>query len=254
MDALFKKPTVEFDHINLKDMSLFGATLLFYFNVNNPNPIGGTLDHLTYQLTIDEKSIASGNSEQGLHIASGVTESVELPVAINFFDVAESLAGLAEKDEIAYDLSGTFAVMGFTLPYHTNGKLPVPKLPEINLKEVNVSSLSWAGAALNFILELNNPNAFEMTMNSLEYNISMGGNSFLSGKSKKNLSISEKGQTTVEIPLKVNFLQLGKSAVNLLSGQSTGYELNGAMNFLVPGMGEKKFQFNKSGKTLIENK
>ncbi|MBC2717003.1 MAG: LEA type 2 family protein [Desulfobacteraceae bacterium] len=167
------------------------------------------------------------------------------------FDIIESLTELVTKNEMAYDLSGTFHLMGFNLPYHTSGKLPVPKLPGITVKKVSVTDFSWAGAALDFVLELENNNPFAVTLNGLKYDISMGGKPFITGTSQTSTSIPENGKITVDIPFDVNFIWLGKSAYDVLSGESTGYEVNGEMIFNVPGIGEKRFPFSKAGNVSL---
>ncbi len=251
IEPFFQKPTVTFNTIKVKDMSLFNATAVFHFDVSNPNPVGGTLQDLTYDLTVNQKSIARGTADKGLHIPAKGSKTVELPVFINYFDIIESLTELITKNEIAYDLSGTFNLMGFNMPYHTSGKLPLPKLPCITVKKVNITDFSWAGAALDFVLELENNNSFGLTLNGLEYNISMGGKPFITGTSQTGASIPQNGKTTMDIPFDVNFIWLGKSAYDLLAGESSEYEINGEMVFNVPGVGEKRLPFSKVGNVLL---
>lgn len=227
-------------------MSLNEATAVFYFDVNNPNPVGGTLNRLTYDLAVNQKSIASGTADKGLMIPANGLKTVELPVSINYFDIIDSVTDLIEKKKIAYDLTGTFNLMGFDLPYETSGTFPLPELPGVMVKEINVNDFSWAGAALDVVLELENNNAFGVDLNGLEYNILMGGKSLINGKSKDGTSIPQNGKTTMDIPFDVNFIWLGKSAFDLLSGESSDYEINGEMILNTPD-GEKRFPFSNTG-------
>jgi len=246
LEHFFQKPSVSFNSIKIKDMSIQNATVVFYFDVSNPNPFGAALNSLTYNLAVNQKSIARGTADKGIHIPAKGLKKVELPVSIDYFDIIDSLGDLVTKKEIAYELTGTFNLMGFSLPYQTSGTLPLPKLPGIIIKEIGVKNLSWAGAALDFVLELENSNSFGMNLNGLEYNISIGGESLINGKSINGTSIPQNGKTTMNIPIDVNFIQLGKSAFNLLSGESSNYEINGEMIFNVLG-GEKRIPFSNAG-------
>jgi LEA14-like dessication related protein len=246
LEYLFQKPTVTFNTIKVKDMSLNEATAVFYFDVSNPNPMGGTLSRLTYDLAVNQKSIASGTADKGIQIPANGIKTVELPVSINYFDIIDSVTDLIEKKEIAYDLTGTFTLMGFDLPYQTSGILPLPELPHVMVKEISINNFSWAGAALNFVLELENNNAFNVNVKQLEYTISIGGKSMISGKSKKGTSIPQNGKTTMNVPLDVNFIRLGKSAFDLLAGESSEYGISGEMIFNTPE-GEKRFPFSNAG-------
>lgn len=247
LEQFFQKPEVAFKTVSLQSMSLYDATAVFSFDVENPNPVGATLRNLTYDLAIDRKSIARGTAEKGLNIPAGGTGVVELPVSIFFADVIDSLAELAGKREVAYDLSGAFNFLGVAIPYHTAGTLPLPKLPAISLKTVRIENLSWTGAALEFVLELKNANDFGLDMSGLTYDIAMGGKSFIHSQTESGISVSPNGAATVTIPADINFIRLGKSAYDVLTGKSTGYAISGEMLFKGPGTVEKRVPFNKSG-------
>jgi len=180
LEHFFQKPTVTFNTIKIKDMTIQDATAVFYFDVSNPNPVGGTLSSLNYDLDVNKKSIASGTANKGLQVPAEGTKTIELPVSINYFDIIDSVSDLIKKKEITYDLDGAFNFMGFNLPYHTSGKFTLPELPGIIVKKINMNTFSWAGAALDIVLELENNNSFGVNLNGLEYNISMGGG--ISGK------------------------------------------------------------------------
>lgn len=247
LEQFFQKPDVAFKSVSLQSMSFYDATAIFSFDVTNPNPVGASLRNLTYDLAIDQKSIARGTAEKGLNIPAGGTGVVELPVSITYADVIDSLAELAGKSDIPYDLSGAFNFMGIAIPYHTAGTLPLPKLPAISLKNVQIEKLSWSGAALEFVLELENYNAFGLDVSGLICDIAMGGKPFVHSQTEKGVSISPNGAATVTIPADINFIWLGKSAYDALSGKSTGYAITGEMLFKGPGAIEKRVPFNKSG-------
>ena len=80
LEHFFQKPTVTFNTIKIKDMSLNEATAVFYFDVNNPNPVGSTLSRLTYDLAVNQKSIASGTADQGLQLPAKGTTTVGQPI------------------------------------------------------------------------------------------------------------------------------------------------------------------------------
>jgi LEA14-like dessication related protein len=197
-------------------------------------------------LAVNQKSIASGTADKGLQIPAKGMKTVELPVSINYFDIIDSVTDLIGKKELAYNLTGTFNLMGFDLPYETSGNFPLPDLPGVMVKEINVNDFSWAGAALDVVLELENNNTFGLDLDGLEYNISVGGKSLINGKSKKGTSIPQNGKTTMDIPFDVNFIWLGKSAFDLLSEESGDYEIYGEMIFNTSD-GEKRFPFSNAG-------
>lgn len=247
VEQFIRKPIVTFDRMDLADMSLFDGTLNFHFKVHNPNVFSVTLDRLTYQLAIDEKAVADGVVDQKIRIGANADETVSLPVRINFIELFGSVMDLAKKEAVTYDLRGTFSVMGINIPYNTGGRVPIPKLPDISLKQVMVSDMTWSGASLVFRFAIENPNAFAVSLDALEYAISLADTRFADGIATAAAPIAAEGKTDVDVVMKVNFLQMGQAAYKLVKDKSTPYEITGAMRFNTPGIGETRLPFSRTG-------
>lgn len=245
-----RKPAVSFDRMAIEGMSLFEATAVFMLKVENPNPIGIRVSGLTYDLELEEKPFVKGNLDKGVSIAAMETESVAIPVTVNYMDLFDSVSGYAGKDEIAYELSGTVDVMGFALPYRSRGSLPVPDLPKVSLRSVDVSGFSISGASVVFEMAVKNDNSFGVGLNGLDYAISLGGLSLADGRAKVG-ALDEKGTRTVSVPVNVDFFKLGRSAYRLLSGENADYALSGDMVFSVPGAGDKRIPFARAGRVPL---
>jgi LEA14-like dessication related protein len=233
--------------MDLADMSLLGGTLNFHFNVHNPNAFSATLDRLTYQLAIDEKPFADGIVDQKIQLRANADETVLLPVKINFMDLFHSIAELTQKEAVAYDLKGMFTVMGVNIPYHAGGRVPIPKLPDISLKQVMVSDLNLSGASLVFRFALENPNPFAIAVDSLEYEVSLAETSFATGIAKTATPIAANSGTDLDVEVGVNFFRMGQATHRLIKDKSTPYEIKGAMIFNTPGTGEQRVPFSRAG-------
>lgn len=247
LKELIKPPEVTFQNLTFSDMSLFDGTLVFIFKVSNPNPVGATIDKLSYNLKINNNEFINGVLDKGINLSPGGSRNVELPVRVNYLEMFESIKGFIESDDVNYDLSGAFTIGPFDVPYHTKGDFRVPDLPEISLRSVEVSDLSISGASLNFKLEMSNSNPFAVAINSLNYDINLAGTEFADGQSTTIQNIGGSDKSIMEIPLNVNFFQLGQSAYNLLTGDSSDYKITGEMKFNVPKMGQKSFPFQRVG-------
>jgi len=242
-----REPSVKFEGVSFRDMSLFEATPVFKLNITNPNPIGITVGKIAYALKINGKPFIKNTLDKGLTINAGRSAIAEVPVTFNYLDVLESLTALNRSDTIPYDLSGSVNIGILNLPYHTKGDLPVPKLPKVSLKNIGISNLSLTGASMIFSLELENRNSFTVQMNGLDYGIKLGGKEFAAGNARSVTAINKNGTSSLEIPLNVSFLSMGRSVYNVLTGTSAGYELSGNMKFNVPKVGEKSFPFQSIG-------
>lgn len=249
LKGLVRSPEIKLDKVTLKSTSLFQGDLEFTFNVTNPNPIGVTVDEMTYQLFIDDKKTLEGTSPQGLDLPAMATKSVVFPLTVNYMESVESLVDFFRKDSFSYELKGTFKIGAFTVPFSHKDIITIPKPPTVQVKGVKIISMTFTGARLALQLEITNPSSGRIDLKKVTYTVSLGGFKLFNGKSE-NISIAENTKSqTIAVPLSVDFMTLGKSAVTLFSQGNIDYELSGEMEFDIPNVGIKNFPFNKSGNT-----
>ncbi|MBN2382525.1 LEA type 2 family protein [bacterium] len=245
---LIQEPRVSFENMQVKDLSLFEGTMLFNLKVDNPNPIGLLLENVNYDLKLDNKDFIEGVLDKGINLKANGSEPFQIPVTVNFMKMFQNVAEFIKKDEVPYDLSGSFRVHIFAIPFRVKGKLPIPKIPEISLQNVDVKNLSLTGAKLVFNLKLKNPNDFTVALNGLKYGLSLGDKQVLSGETMEYKSIDKQGQSIMSIPLQLNILELGQTLYkNISQKKATSYSLQGSMNFDVPKIGTKSFPFSQKG-------
>ncbi len=244
---IIQQPTVEFDSVAMRDMTLFDGTAVFRFKVGNPNPVNLNLDGLTYLIRIDGRDFLNGDLKQGLTLPANGVLAVEVPIRINYMDFFNSIADFLKKDSLKYDLSGTFAFGIFNIPYSHQGDFTVPKLPKVSLKSAAVRKMSLAGADLILQLEMANDNPFAVALKNLDYGIKIGGVSIADGKTAAISPLTDQGRQVIEVPVHINFLTLGQTAYQLLNKGSAAYEVSGNMGVEVPELGIKPVPFTRSG-------
>jgi LEA14-like dessication related protein len=251
MDPFFARPTLSYEKMTVQDVSLFDAALLFSFTVNNPNPVGIAVQRGTYNFEIENASVAKGTFDDHVRVQAGGSGTINLPVHVDFMDFFNSVAALAGRDEVAYRLSGSFDVMGFTIPYKTEGRLALPEFPEITVERLNISELGFSKAKLNVILAVTNPNSFAIGLDQLEYSLDVGGLKFLKGMTESMRGIDKNSRVEITVPVEVDFISMGRSAMRLLGEDAAPYTLSGGMRFNVPGAGTRALPFSRSGEVPL---
>jgi len=242
-----KAPSADFKDLRIQDMGLFDSTLVFTYEIRNPNPVGAYLSRLNYRLFLNDKEFAAGDLDRGISLPPSGLAPVEIPVSVNYQKALGSLTELAQKSTVPYRIAGTFGIMGRDVPFQTQGELDLPSLPKVGLKQLDIENLSWQGADLKLVMEVANPNAFPLDMAGLNYGIKLGGSRFAEGIYEKIPSVPANGASTLDIPLSVDFMKLGRSAYSLLKENASQYALDGEMIFNLPKMGEKRLPFHKTG-------
>jgi len=252
MQAIVQKPTVQVVAVRLDNLSLSDATLIVDLNIENPNPMGVKVRNVVYDLKINNKNLLQGTQDQGVHLPCAGAEIVELPLQVNYFDLYDSVLELFAHESVAYDLSGSVGIGPFDIPYHTEGVLPIPKLPAIRLENVDIAAFSFTGAELVFTLGLINSNSFPIDVNEVACDIKLGGKTFAEGLARQIDPMLANSETRVEVALRVSFFDLGRSAYQLLLEPSTGYELTGEMRLKKPGRKQTQIPFKIDGNVGLD--
>jgi len=249
LKSLVRSPSIQLDTVVLKSTSLFQGDLEFTFNITNPNPIGVAVDSMTYQLSIDGKKTMEGSSTQGIALPAMATKSITVPLTVNYMESIDSLLDFFKKDSITYEVAGTFKIGTFTVPFSHKDVIALPKPPTVQVKGVSIRSMTFTGARLALELEITRQTPGRIDLKKITYSIVLGGFKLFDGKSE-NFSMAEDTKTqTISVPLTVDFITLGNSAVSLLTKGNIDYELIGDMEFDIPKIGVKNFPFKKTGNT-----
>lgn len=247
LKTLIKTPTVTFDNVSLKEATLFQSTLEITYNISNPNPVGLKLNDVSYRLVIDGKTVAEGSQPQGVMLPGNGSEKTTLPFTVSYMESVESVVDLFKKDSLPYEVSGSFKIGVFTIPYSYKDTLALPKPPKVSVIGLHLASMSFTGARLELQLDIENLNSCSLDLQSMNYGIALGGFQLMQGQTEQiNLSKNQKHRT-INVPLELNFLSLGKSAMSMLSQGNLSYEVTGDMVFNIPKLGPKRFPFNKTG-------
>ncbi|MFT5504856.1 MAG: LEA14-like dessication related protein [Gammaproteobacteria bacterium] len=229
------KPTAEVIATRLIDINFEQVDLEFDVAVTNENPFSFKIAGVDYDLQIAGKSLVSGVTGKGIKIKKSAISKVALPVTLKFDDLKKLPGKIWESDEFVYQLLANINVNlpvigNYSFPYEMKGELPVPKIPKVKLKNIDVKKLGLTSAELVAQVEIDNPNSFSLDLSDFNYQLNINGRSWGEGKSSISSSIPKKGKGTIGIPLELNLLSMGKTVYDLISGdQPIEYQLKGAM-------------------------
>ncbi len=259
--ASVKKPELSVSDVNITDFSLQDVELTFDVDVDNPNQIAINLASYDFDFLIDQNSFVQGNQPLSTEIKSVSTSTIQVPVRFTFSDLYNTFSGIRDKDETAYEFDAVIGVdlpvLGLReIPLKKSGTIPVVKTPKISASGLSVKNISFTKADLELELSIDNPNAFGVSLDDLNYTVDINGLKSISGSSNSAVDIQEKSTGSVKIPVSLNFLELGRTAYNLLtSDESLEYSLDGStlLDTSLPFFKESEYDFNRTGSININN-
>lgn len=231
-----QKPTVRVAEKKLTGLDFNKLDMGFTFEVNNPNPVAIALAGLDYELKLAGQRFVSGKQDQQLRMAASGSSHFTLPLTLSYKDIYQGIDRLKGKNEIPYELNTGLLIdvplLGaLRYPVKTKGVIPLPRLPKLALAGMKLKEIGLGGATLMLELSVDNPNAFGLMLDQLNYDLTVNGKRWVSGNSQALGTVMSKQQSTIALPISLNFMELGSGIYGLLQhGQGLDYRLNGRLN------------------------
>ena len=259
MQEKVKKPEVEFMDARLNSLSFDSIGLLFDLKIKNPNSLGLKMAGFSYDFLINNNSFVKGVQNRELQIGAMGESTIQLPVSFGFIDLYNTFQSLREQDISSYQINCGFSfdvpVLGMvTIPVSKTGDFPLLKLPKLSLESLSLKNLSLTGAELSLGLKMNNPNAFTMMLDRLKYDFEINGLKLASGDARQVAEIQQKGESRVEIPIRLNLVELGRSAYQMLNSRDElnfKFDGNIDLNTSLPLLGKVNLPFDHAGKIRV---
>lgn len=251
------QPEAKINTAKLVNLKADSADIELDLEVFNPNKFSLNLGELNYQLAVENQEFLQGKQSQATSLQAGKTQSIKLPLSLNFNQLAQLVTDLYQRDEINYNLAGgltyNLPVVGpQTLNFSKGGLLPVPKLPNIEVASVSKQKLDLNGLAMLVNVKVKNPNKFDLNLNQLGYKVKLAGDNLAGGGQIEKLSLEAGKTSELTLPLELKFSpqQAMQLVSQLTKGQGLDYqlELNSQLGSSLPALQALPFTSQKSGK------
>ncbi|MET0122083.1 MAG: LEA type 2 family protein [Candidatus Thiodiazotropha sp. 6PLUC9] len=251
-----QQPTAEVKGVKLSGLDIDGIDLIFDLQVDNPNPVKIALDRLDYDLKLSNHSFLKGEQGMGVSLAANGPSQVKLPVRMEFEQLLQQYGQLLKQDEVPYEidlgLGLDVPLLGrIRLPVNYQGRMPIPKIPDVKVSDVDVERLTLQKADLMVELEVANPNRFAVILDKLDYQLKLNGIDVGGGVLSQSMKIDQRGKGRIKIPLSLDLMQAGRGLYGaFIGGSGLSYELGGSLDASgdTPLLGEFQIPLDKQGK------
>ncbi len=142
MDGKFslKKPTARLTGLQLEDVKLDSATLLFDIEVDNPYPVALPLTNLDYDLATAGNTFLSGVAAIQTTIPANSSKIVSLPARINYLGMFKAVKDIRPGSIVPYIANVGLSVdppalKPLRLPLKKEGELKLPTVQEVGAQD-----------------------------------------------------------------------------------------------------------------------
>ncbi len=101
--------------------------------------------------------------------------------------------------------------------------------PSISVQDVSLQSLSLTQGTGLVSLNVTNPNAFPIPLESVQYNLRLNGTQVASGDQRQSMYLYPNQPTAVQIPVQLQLATLMHLAPVLWQNRAVQYQLDGAV-------------------------
>jgi LEA14-like dessication related protein len=123
--------------------------------------------------------------------------------------------------------------------------------PNFTLTEILVTHLSPQEVHLLFGIQVQNPNSFDLKIQSMEYMIYLNDRKTAEGRMDQEVEIKKFSSTLIQIPLQAKLSSLGNVLGAVLTKQNLRYKIDAAV-VVKAGWGRATLPFSKSGEINIK--
>lgn len=121
------------------------------------------------------------------------------------------------------------------------------KEPGVSVTNVAVEKMSLVGVNFIFDVKIDNPNQVGIDLSGFDYDMLINGHSFVKGNQEQPVKIEPKGNSTVQIPLMIGFVDLFSVFSSLKKQGEASYQLTTGFHFDVPVLGKVRVPAEKTG-------
>lgn len=218
----------------VQELANTGLNLVFYIQIKNSSPKPYYLSGYSYRFVVDQTEYLrlQTSLDSRLRLDPSEETLIALPVRITYEHLFRTVEGVQSKDKALCYIMGELAFADEKkergrLPFSFSGEFPIYKDPQVDLVAININMLTIGGADLNLEIKLMNTNGFELLVQRVSYRIKVGNRPIGDGNISGDKSIPADGEKSFQIPLLLNFFEVGKDVYAFLQQDSTSCQFSG---------------------------
>jgi LEA14-like dessication related protein len=247
-------PTLEQPTLNISNITREKIQAQFAVKLHNQAPIDLKIDSLRYRTSIDGKQIAQGHKDQPLVVKGNATSALSLPITLNLPELKQEIK-TAQRDCVTVQLHTVLyadlpGLGPKEIPVDVRKRVYIPKLPKIEVADVDVTKLGLKKGEAIVKLRVTNFESIPFTVKQVNYRFQIEDDLDVKGQETKDVTFKKKG--TEIMPIHVSFQPKSMPKVlfkTLFKAKKTDYKLTGSATVAAGPASAKDatMQFNSTG-------
>lgn len=256
LEGVLSPPNVHIEHVQVTGLDFSKVSLLLDLMVSNPNTFDVNLEQIQYSFYLEESQTALFSSavKEAISVTAGDTSSLSFPVDIAF----SSIKNMDFKaTNMRYRIQGEAKVktiMGLVkVPVDYSGTFPVPSLPGIHVKKINLSAFSLLKlkATILLVVSIENRNSFALPLKNMNLNLSLNGSPVARQTRPEGVVVSPGTVENLNLMIDLDLSGLADIVKKIMDGKPLAFDLSGQYGLEGDGR-PSSFDFSEIGRTILE--
>jgi LEA14-like dessication related protein len=226
-------PALEQPTLNINNITREKIDAQFAVKLHNQAPIDLKIDSLRYRTSVDGKQLAQGHKDQPLVVKGNATNALTLPMTLNLPQLTQEVK-TAQRDCVTVQLHTVLyvnlpGVGPKEIPVDVRKRVYIPKLPKIEVADVDVTRLGLKKGEAIVKLRVTNFESIPFTVKQVNYRFQIEDDLDVKGQETKDVTFKKKG--TEIMPIHVSFEPKSMPKVlwkTIFKAKKTDYKLTGS--------------------------
>lgn len=249
-----KAPDVALRKVDLQSVDFQRAGLQAHLDVTNKLPVPITVGKVNWKVEIDGSHLVGGSIPKQLSVPAEGKAPVQIPFTLKFDDLYRIAGKYKDQDEAPFKLLGDLQIdtpLGpFTVPFTHVGKVPVLKVPAVDLSKVELKGLSFDGASVRLGFNIKNPNKIPLDLQGLDYALTLAGAKVAEGGLPQPIAVAAHGEGSFAADVKISFTQAQAAVTAIRNASTADYSIGGKLRAKTP-WGEVAAPYSRTGTVRI---
>jgi LEA14-like dessication related protein len=247
-------PTLEQPTLNISNITREKIQGQFAVKLRNHTPVDLKIDSLRYETRIEGTRIAQGHKARPLVVKGNQVNDLTLPVTLNLPQIKQEVKSIqrdcvtVQMHTVLYaDLPG---VGPKEIPVDVRKRVYIPKLPKIEVADVDIDKLGLKNGEATVKLRVTNYESIPFTVKQVNYRFQVENDLDVKGQETKDIVFRKKGVEIMPIHVRFHAKSMPKVLFKtLFKAKKTDYKLTGTATVAAGDASSKDatMHFNSSG-------
>lgn len=229
-----KDIVVSLERKEIRDLGPSGLVLVFFLEISNSSRSSYFLTEYDYRVVVEGSDYFALRTslEEPIPVEKESVTRISLPVRITYADLLERVPVVASVPKAACYATGLLILTGTRgrqekIPFAFSGDFPLFKELEVEVKPLEVKTLTIGGTEFTLSFSIRNSNGFDLTMGNLTYRLEAEGRTIAQGVISGGKKIESQAEVTFSLPLMLEFFEIGREVFDTFQKPSAPFMLSG---------------------------